>query len=219
MKRQLITNKILFCYILLFTQSVFAQTVENWYVNMPDELNPTLSKQNRLELLEYYKARQGDSVTNRYENQAHVLVFDSINRCLKVKNTPSTTFEMKIFNNEDSIPFLGIINTVCAPICHSVVQFYDTAWNRIPIQFTMPKAMEWLNKDSLENNNVDKEWVEHQLENTYITLTFDEVNMSIMAKNNTLEFMSETDRKLISPFINDKEFIYKLKDKIWMRQH
>jgi len=218
MKRPLINKYILFFYILLFVQSLFSQTIEKWYLNMPDKLNPTLSKQNRLELLEYYKVRQGDSITNRFGNKARVLVFDSINRCLIVKSTPSTTFEMQIFNTEVGVPFLGIINTVCAPVCHSNLQFYDTTWNSIPIQFTMPKAIEWLNKDSLDNKNIDKEWVEQQLENTYITLTFDGVNLLIIANNNSLEFMSETDRKLISPFINDKKFIYKLKNKIWMKQ-
>ena len=124
--RQIMNNSILLCCMLQITQGVFAQTVEKWYVNMPDGLNPTLSKQNRLELLEYYKAGQGDSVTNRYGNQARLLAYDSISQSIVVKNT-------------------------------------------------------------------------------------------IIAKNNSMEFISEIDRKLILPFMNDKPFVYQLKGRTWVR--
>lgn len=211
-------RNIVLCSVLLFTQVIFAQTVEKWFVNMPDGLNPTLSKQNRLELLEYYKAGQGDSVTNRYGNQARLVAFDSINQCLVVNNTSSTTFGIKMFNLEDSTTVIGLISTACAPVCQSSIQFYDTAWSSIPIMFTMPKAIEWLNKDSLENKNLDKQWVGNVLANSFITLTFDAAKNTIIAQNNSLEFMNEIDRKLISPFMNDKPFVYKLKGRMWVQQ-
>jgi hypothetical protein len=216
--RQIKNNSILLCCVLLFTQSIFAQTVEKWFVNMPDGLNPTLSKQNRLELLEYYKAGQGDSVTNRYGNQARLVVFDSINQCVVVKNTSSTTFEMKMFNFEASSTVIGLISTVCAPVCQSYIQFYDTAWNSIPIQFAMPKAIEWMNKDSLENKNLDKQWVGNVLENSFITLTFNAANNTIIAQNNSLKFMTEIDRKLFQPLMNEKPFVYKLNGRTWVQQ-
>lgn len=216
--RQIKNNGILLCCVLLFTQSIVAQTVEKWFVNMPDGLNPTLSKQNRLELLEYFKAGQGDSVTNRYGNQARLVSFDSINQCIVVKNTSSATFEIKMFNLEDSSTVIGLISTVCAPVCQSYIQFYDTAWNSIPIRFTIPKAIEWQDKDSLENKNIDKQWVENMLENSFITLTFDAAKNSIIAQNNSMEFMSEIDRKLIQPFMNNKPFLYRLNGQTWVRQ-
>lgn len=216
--RQIKNNSILLCFVLLITQSVFAQTVEKWFVNMPDGLNPTLSKQNRLELLEYYKAGQGDSVTNRYGNQARLVAFDSINQCVVVKNTSSTMFEMKMFNLEDSSTIIGLISTVCAPVCQSYIQFYDTAWNSMPIQFTMPKAIEWLNKDSLETKNLDKQWVGNALENSFITLTFDAANNTIIAQNNSLKFMTEIDRKLFQPLMTEKPFVYKLNGRTWVQQ-
>lgn len=215
--RRLMNSSILLCCMLQITQGVFAQTVEKWYVNMLDGLNPTLSKQNRLELLEYYKAGQGDSVTNRYGNQARLLAYDSISQSIVVKNTPNSIFEMKMFDLVDSSKIIGIISTVCAPICQSSIQFYDTAWNLISIQFTMPKAIEWLNVESLENKNIDKKWVENVLENSFITLTFDAVKNTIIAKNNSMEFISEIDRKLILPFMNDKTFVYQMKGRTWVR--
>lgn len=216
--RQIKNNSIMLCCMLLFTHSIIAQTVEKWFVNMPDGLNPTLSKQNRLELLEYYKAGQGDSVTNRYGNQARLVAFDSINQSLVVKNTTNSIFEMKMLDLVDSKKIIGVIYTVCAPICQSYIQFYDTAWNPIPIQFTMPQAIEWLNKDSLENKNLDTQWVGKVLENSFIKFTFDATKNSIIAHNNSLEFMNEIDRKLFQSLMDDKPNVYILNQRTWVRQ-
>jgi hypothetical protein len=185
---------------------------------MPDALNPTLSNQNRLELLEYYKAGQSDSTVNRYGNQARLLAFDTIHQAIVVKNTPVTTFEMKVFNQANGNPIVGIIYTACAPVCQSTIHFYDTAWNRVPIRFTMPKAIEWLNKDSLANENTDRQWIENVLENNFISLAFDPERPTIISKNNSLEFMSEADRKIISPYMKDLPIIFELKDHTWVRK-
>jgi hypothetical protein len=181
---------------------------------MPDGLNPTLTKQNRLELLEYYKAKQGDTITNRFGNQAHLLFFDSIQSCLIVQNTPTSVFEMKVFNVDSITPAIGIIRTVCSPICQSVVEFYDTAWNSIPMSFTLPKATEWM----IENTLKDRKWVESELKTGFITLTFSRSDPEIIATNNTLEFLSDDDRKQIAPLVSDKPIFYNFNGKIWIRK-
>ena len=220
MKRQLLhrNNLLIISCLFLMTQSLLSQTIENWYVNMPDILNPTLSKQNRLELIEYHKAHQSDSVTNRLGNQAHLLTLDSLNERIVVRNTATSTFEMKILHFEDSTVAIGIVRTVCAPVCLSSVEFYDTAWNLIPIQFTMPKAMEWVDEKNIPTDKIDNQWLKNTLEISFISLSFSAENQLIVASNNTLDFLSEVDRKAISPFVNNKPILFKLKGRIWIRE-
>ena len=58
-KNQFLKNSLLvICFLIVCFQGIMSQSIEKLYVNMPDFLNPTLSKQNRLELLEYHKAGQ-----------------------------------------------------------------------------------------------------------------------------------------------------------------
>ena len=185
---------------------------------MPDILNPTLSSQNRLELLEYHKVHQSDSTANRFGNQAYLLVMDTLNERIVVKNTPTSTFEMKINYLKDSIPYIGIIKTVCAPICQSTVDFYDTAWNVIPLQFLMPKAHEWLIDKDIPTDKIDSDWVRKTLGMSFVTLSFANESNVILAKNNTLDFMTNSDRSLIKPFINDSIFHYKLEKLKWIKQ-
>lgn len=216
MKKQLrIAINVIF--FLCFTiANLTAQNIDYWYINMPDNLNPTLSKQNRHELVEYYKANQGDSIANKFNHQAYLQRYDSVNQIIVVKNTPVSVFEMKLINTENKMPVIGIISTVCTPICQSSINFYDTAWNVIPLKFEMPKATEWLKKDSTLYESLDKQWVQNVLENSFIKLSFGVGNQSIIAQNESLDFLNENDKKIISPLLIDKPLTFTLKNKEWV---
>lgn len=218
MKEQKKLNKwLVLCGIVLCNQLVVAQSIEKLYVGMPDELNPTLSKQNRLELIEYYKSGHGDSIANRYGKNAHLLMVDSLNGFVQVKNTPSSFLEMKVFRLDDNKPMLAVIRTVCAPVCQSVIEFYDTTWKSVPLQFTMPKAIEWINKTKVDSANLDLYWVERVLQDSFVSLSFDPKKGVIIAKNNSVDFMSDEDRKLIAPLLDDKPIRFELLNNIWQR--
>ena len=185
---------------------------------MPDILNVTLSRQNRLELLEYHKAHQSDSVANRFGNQAHLMSLDSLNQRIVVRNTASSTFEMKILNLEDSTKIIGIIRTVCAPVCLSTIEFYDTAWNVISLQFTMPKAIKWVDEKSIPTDKIDLQWVRNVMDVSFISLNFSVQGQSLVARNNTLDFLSEQARKLLSPYVTKKTISFTLRNRTWVQE-
>ena len=215
---QLKNKRLLICCLILCSQSLMAQTIEKWFVNMPDVLNPTLTKQNRMELLEYHKAGQGDSIANRFGHLAYIMSFDTLKNEITVKNTPSSLFEMKILNLEDSKHAIGIIRTVCALVCLSAIEFYDTAWNSIPIQFKMPKAIEWVDEKNIPADKIDTNWVKNLMKISFITLKFSGENQLIIAKNSTLDFLSEEARKVIAPYISDKTITFELKGRTWQHK-
>jgi hypothetical protein len=218
MKKQKKLNKwFVLCGVVLCSQFITAQNIEKLYVDMPDALNPTLSKQNRLELIEYYKSGHGDSIVNRFGKSAHLLTLDSLNSFVQVKNTASSFFAMKVFGLDDK-PVIAVIRTVCAPVCQSVIEFYDTTWKSIPLQFTMPKAIQWVNKAKVDSADLDLRWVESVLQNSFVSLSFDSANGAIVAKNNSVDFMSDEDRKLIAPLLEDKPIRFELRNNTWQRK-
>lgn len=208
---------ILLVGLLFFTPIGFTKTIEDIYINMPDSLNPTLSKQNRLELLEYYKAGQKDSIRNRFGNKAIVINLDSINNLLTIKNTPVSTFQLKIFV-VNTKPTIGIISTVCSSICQSYVQFYDTSWHVMPLKFEMPKAEEWLKMDSLVGAKTDQQWIINKMKISFISLEFAVDKLAIVAKNNSMQFISEEEKKWVEPFVNTEPLTYILTDYKWIKQ-
>lgn len=219
MKEQKKRNRwFVLCGVVLCNQFIVAQNIEKLYVGMPDVLNPTLSKQNRLELVEYYKSGHGDSIANRFGKSTHLLTLDSLNSFVLVKNTSSSSFAMKVLRLDDNKPVLGVIRTVCAPVCQSVIEFYDTTWKPMPLQFVMPKAIEWVNKTKVDNADLDMHWVESVLQNSFVSLSFDSTSGAIVAKNNSVEFMSDEDRKLIAPLLDDKAIRFELQNNRWQRK-
>lgn len=218
MLKQIRSKCVIIFLLVLICLNSSAQNIEKCYVNMPSTLNSTLSKQNRLELLEYYKAGQSDSVVNLFGNQVRLLSLDTLTQYLKVKNTSCSTFEMKVFRIDETTRIIGVIRTVCGSVCQSVVEFYDMKWCPTPIPFDMPKAIDWLKKEATYAEALDQKWVENVLENSFITLTFDLKNPVIIAKNNSLEFLSDTDRKSISPLLVDTTFLYRLEGRKWIVQ-
>jgi hypothetical protein len=218
MKQKL--NKYFFAGLLILAgQGVFAQSIEKCYLGIPDVLCSVLPRKARLELLEYYKARQGDSIQNRFGNQSYLQVFDTLNNRIVIRNTQSITFEMKLLKSEDGMPLVGVINSVCSPICHSSIAFYDTAWNKISLQFTMPKAVQWIDGNKLaESPDLDKAWVSNVLETSFVSLQFDSAGQRIIATNNTAEFLGEADRKVIQPLLNKQPVVFELKGRLWVKK-
>lgn len=219
MTRLKLNKYVIACLMILSGLGVFSQNIEKCYINMPERLNPVVPQKSRMELLEYRKAGQSDSIQNRFGNQVVLQVFDTLNNRIVVKNTESTTFEMKLLKTENGLPVVGLIRTVCSPICQSTIEFYDTAWNMIPLQFVMPKAIQWINKEKLAGNpDLDKAWVANVLENSFISLQFDVANQYIIAINNSAEFLDDKDRKVILPVLNDQPVIYELKGRTWVQK-
>jgi hypothetical protein len=120
---------------------------------------------------------------------------------------------------EKSTDVISIIHSVCSPLCQSYVEFYDTAWNKIQLQFNMPKAIQWINKEKLAAaGDLDKEWVAGTLKNSFISLRFDVANQLIVATNNSTDFLSDDDRKVILPVLNTQPIIFELNGRTWVQK-
>lgn len=204
--------------VICICQVVQSQSIENIYINMPDALNPIVGKAQRHELLEYFKVNQSDSVTNRFGRQTRIVKLDTINENIIVNNSASSEFQLMKLYNKDSTVFVGLINTVCAPVCQSNIQFYDTAWNKLPTKFQMPKSIDWLNSDSLSISVLDPIWVRNVLENSFVKLKFDSTLKLIIAENFIIGFLSDEDSQKIQQVLDPVEFKYFYRNKVWIKE-
>ena len=209
MKQQQTMRNSLSILLIFLSSITYALNVENCFSTMPNALLPVLTQQQRIELLEYYKAELGDSIENRFGNQSCIQFFDTTTQHLKVQTTESSTFELFILQPDTlTQPIIGIIRTICAPICHSSVAFYDSAWHTIPTPFDIPKAAEWINASALTENEDAKSLIQPFLSINFISLQFDAKNSTLVAFNNNLDFLTTEERKQVQPFIK-QEAIHK----------
>ncbi len=171
-------NKIL---ILFMTIScvINAQGIEFFFKDMPQSLLPTLSSYHRLELLEYYKANKKDTLINDFGSTVKLLEFDTDNNYIDIQLNSIKNLKMFVFHTNDSTPVIGLIHTVCAPICSSYIRFYNKKWKQITVDMPQMSLKDFLEKE-------DKD-LEKEVKTEFIELNFDPKEKQLLFINNSLE--------------------------------
>ena len=211
------SKKNTFAFLMLITLVVNAQNIDSLFVNMPDNINPVINKNNRKKMLNGYKLNRNDSTLNAFMKYSRLLQYDSIENHIIIKNTELSTFEMKKFRMNDGIEITGVIRTFGDSIKSSNIQFYNTDWTVNQLQFEIPEAKNWLDKNGLSNSTLDISWAENQLLTSFIALKFIDKGLKIEAENNTYYYLSDETKKTLKPYITDKKLNYVYADNKWVK--
>lgn len=195
-----------------------AQNIGSLYLKMPDVAEPLFSTSARMEMLEYFKAGQPDSTRNRLGGFSSVLAYDSINNYLRIQTGQNSDEQIRLFNPGNHAAFIGVIHTIRTPFVCSDLCFYDTLWNKLPVDFVVPDGTAWIDEDKLSQSNLDQSWVRKMLKNSFVELRFDVSDNVIVVKNQNMAYLSEADAKEIAPLIWQKDLIYKWQDGAWIQQ-
>lgn len=209
-------NKSLFItiYTLLISITVGATNIQHLFLNAPENIFPSLTKQQKFELLEYGKLDRKDSILNKFNNHISGLQPDTINNSIKFQENPVSRIQMRLFTDEQSDSLICMIRTYTGTDSISTITFYDTTFRTKKEQFTLPQATAWLKKNIPEEDNIDAQWFSNTLESSYVSARFDK-NGNIILHNQLLSFLSAEDKKTISPFLNDEEIVYKRTGLSW----
>ncbi|HRZ96228.1 MAG TPA: DUF3256 family protein [Paludibacter sp.] len=203
--------------LLLYVTLANAQNIDSLFVNMPDNINPVLNKMNRKEMLSNVKLLRNDSTLNVFMKYSKLLKYDSLENHIRIRNSALSTFEMKKFRTENGVELIGVIRTFGDTIKSSNITFYNTNWTVNQLQFQMPEASNWLDKNGLSNSTLDITWAENQLLTSFIALNFIDKGLKIEAKNNTYYYLSDETKKTLKPFLTDKIMKYVYADKKWVK--
>lgn len=213
--KRIINLTILVCLVILPLSAQW--TIEQYYVDMPELLDPSMTQTQRQELMEYYKADLGDSIANRFDNYVHVVNFDNAAGFIEVKTTDISTLQLKLLQiGNDTV--MGMIKTVCVPICQSTIEFYNTDWQkRADIKFVMPDVADWLSEKEIKSAGFDKRDVLNVFNTKFISLNFDAENNGIVAQSNSLDFLDKAQQETYAPFLRNESISYRLENKRWVR--
>ena len=77
----------------------------------------------------------------------------------------------------------------------------------------LPTAKQWLIPEKNGHSEIDSDWLNKHLDNSYLSFTFSKIRSSIEVKNHLVDFLSIEDKKIIADLLADKPLIYKLSHK------
>lgn len=174
------------------------------YVDMPEAIDPVMPRKQRAELLEYVKASMGDSIANRFGRQAHMTVLDTLHQRLVVRNTATSTLELKLLAHGGDTA-VALVRTVCTPLCHSALQLYDTRWQPLPAAPALPRSADWLDEERAARHGADTANLRRMLAADFVSLTFADTGDTLVARNHILDYLSEDDRELVQPYLKEGE--------------
>lgn len=193
-------KKILFAVFLCLSQlGAQAQTMREAFAAMPDSLQALLSKNNRMDMMDFLDSHMEAKVTNRLDGQSSM---DTLTAdYLKISLASNTVLEMKLISREDE-KVIAVLHTSAGPVKDSVLKFYTTDWKETEGKVTLPafSAYEAKPRSELTEEQVqlleslaDMELTEMQLSATDNTLTC-KLSLEILTKED-----QEKARELVKP--------------------
>lgn len=213
-KNTILSIKIIFiAFLCTSSMLLFSQKVSDLFLSMPNQLLPSLSKQHRYELLEYSKLNRKDSIKNRFDNYVSNLSLDSTNQQITFNTTKNNSIEIKVYLLDNNDTLVGVINNILKPFPLSTIQFFTPQWKPSTVLFDPPKSSAWLIQKNIEDTTIDTNWLNKQLDNSYLTFKFLKTEPSIEVTNHLLDFINLDDKKLMSSMIDSKVLIYKLNNR------
>ncbi|OIP81052.1 MAG: hypothetical protein AUK44_10880 [Porphyromonadaceae bacterium CG2_30_38_12] len=172
---------------LFLSLGLYASLLDSIFMRMPDKLIPTLTRQQRFELAEYFKAQRKDSTQNRFGKSSILIQYDTIQNHLLVKTSASSTTEIRQFQKPSGETYLGVICTVSMPVTNSSLSFYNSDWSLSPISVSIPQSKTFV---------------------SYVQLRFHETEHTLMATYQSI--LTTEDEKIIDPDEAHKKFIIPL---------
>lgn len=136
---------------IAITFTSYAQSMKEIITNMPDSITPLLTKNNRLDFIDYLAANQKAEEKNAFGAKSEMTKLTETRSTIRV--TDSSTMDIKILKNPETM--VGIITTVQSDkkIFTSIIKYYSLPdWKLL--KTTVPQGFtrfEW-NDDNEELN-------------------------------------------------------------------
>lgn len=127
------------CVLLMISLSLSAQKIcmADVFAQMPDSILSYISKNNRLDMIDFMKAEMKAEVTNKLEGKTTMLQLDST--YLKIQLNPAVLLEMKLLKPSFALPdsasmVVCMINTFGTNGSESKIEFYSSKWHKLHLE-------------------------------------------------------------------------------------
>jgi hypothetical protein len=194
-------KRIVYTFLLLaMSLHMAARTpMRNWLVTMPDSVMPLLTKNDRLDFIDFYDAKMAAVVTNRMEGKSRMdtLTADYVHFAY----TPSTEVEMKLLPVNDSTDVICMVTTMKAAVHDSRIDFFDKAWQPLDVSDYMDEpCMEDFRSTTHQGDSAQRVWSKIDIFFRTYHLCAEEATLKCVLT--ALDYLSKEDREEVKPYVH-----------------
>ena len=146
-------TRFLLLFILSFSHSfIFSQTrIRDIYAEAPDSIFPLLTKNNRLDQIDFRENNMQAVVKNRFDGHSELLLLTD--RYLKLQLSERCIVEMRLLSDStlaspsDTDLRFCMVETYSAPAPDSRIRLFDAQWHELPQTIERPSVDDFLSDD------------------------------------------------------------------------
>ena len=196
--------KRIFIYILIgltYSCKSMAQNMRDLVSTMPDTILPLLTKNDRLDFIDYLDSNMKAEVSNKMGGKSEMTTISDDYTHIKMSPNSEVAFKLLPYGNA---PIVCMIHTYSANASESLIKFYTTAWTELNTNdfIQIPSANKFLVlSDSL--TLTDCENILNKMDVILTKIEFIKNTNNLTLTLTTPLYMSEENRKATAPHIRE----------------
>lgn len=196
-------------YTCLFVFVAFSQLgarppMRDWLTSMPDSVLPLLTKNNRLDFIDFYDARMEAVVTNRVDGKSRLdtLTADFAH----ISYTRSASVAMKLLPVNDTTDIFCMVTTVRASVADSRIAFFDAEWQ--PLEVAACIAEPHIEEFRFAILSDSTQWAWNKMDIFFRTYQLCAEDTNLRCLLTAPDYLTEEERKEVMPYIRHQPLIY-----------
>lgn len=157
--RKVISIALIGAICISITMKVQSQTMRDVFKQMPDSIIPSLTKNNRLDMIDFIDSKMDADVKNKFDEHAVLTILTDSYLHLKLSN--SSSVELKLLPSSNILPdtttqVVCLSQTLEGEVGESTISFYTTKWKKLSIANPIPQETKFFLEDKPDTMNTQK---------------------------------------------------------------
>lgn len=190
-----------------FVWQMKAQEMDAVFVIMPDQYAPQLESAWRKDLVDLYHAGKEAKLKNTMNGFSTLKELTDDYLLLQV--TDRSTIEMKLLPLVNETYVVCMVTTVYGPVPDSRIDFFSTDWKPLEASdLYTPVPEDWFIREDVDRNSAAFIEAMARLDMDLRKCSLSADHPTLTVEYTTPQYLSETDRKRIEPFLKSEPKVY-----------